>query len=133
MSLWNKILVWLIGVLALPLLFFAMWTLKTHKYWGDLANRFDQRINGVNGVGGINDEIQKLKEGVYSDGKLVEPGIRQVSFDFYKLLLDRRRVWSDCDPKVIKVGSDDGTAEITLTIDQPAPQRHHREVRALRL
>ena len=71
MSLWNKILVWLIGVASLPLLFLAMWTLKTHKYWAELADRYEQRINGKDGVGGLNDEIQKLAEGVYKDGELV--------------------------------------------------------------
>jgi hypothetical protein len=50
---------------------------------------------------------------------VVQPGIRQVGMELNKLLLDRRRAWFQCDPK-IKVG-DDGTAEITVTIDQPVP------------
>ena len=37
-----------------------------------------------------------------------------------KLLLDRRRAWFKCDPKV-KLNREDGTAEITVTIDQPDP------------
>ena len=37
-----------------------------------------------------------------------------------KLLLDRRRAWFKCDPRV-KLNRDDGTAEITIIIDQPDP------------
>ena len=114
MSLWNKILVWLIGVAALPMLFLAMWTLKTHKYWAELAQRHERRIEQ------LGDESQRLAEGLQKEGELVEPGIRQVNLELYKLLLDRRRAWFHCDPKLIKVG-DDGTAEITLSIEQPVP------------
>ncbi len=114
MSLWNKILVWLIGVAALPMLFLAMWTLKTHKYWAELAQRHERRIEQ------LGDESQRLAEGLQKEGELVEPGIRQVNLELYKLLLDRRRAWFHCDPKLIKVG-DNGTAEITLSIEQPVP------------
>ncbi len=35
------------------------------------------------------------------------------------MVQDRRRAWFHCDPNDIKVNRDDGTAVITLTIDQP--------------
>lgn len=96
------------------MLFLAMWTLKTHKYWAELAQRHERRIEQ------LGDESQRLAEGLQKEGELVEPGIRQVNLELYKLLLDRRRAWFHCDPKLIKVG-DDGTAEITLSIEQPVP------------
>jgi hypothetical protein len=114
MYLWNKILVALIGVAALPLLFLAMWTLKTEKTWGESAKQHELALERVQ------NQIEELTEGVEKDGVLVKPGIRQMSLAWYKLLLDRRRAWAHCDPK-IKIGRQEGTAEITLTIEQPTP------------
>jgi hypothetical protein len=115
MCLWNKILVALIGVASLPLFFMATWTLKAHQNWAVKAGEHKRSLAKVEA------KIEALNEGVERDGKLVEPGIRQVRMAYNKLLLDRRRAWFNCDPKVIKVGRDDGAAEITVTIDQPSP------------
>jgi hypothetical protein len=115
MCLANKILVALIGVAALPLLFLAMWTLKTHKTWEESAQNFEAALERAQ------KQHQELENGVEKDGEVVQPGIRQVSLELHKVLLDRRRAWFNCDPKVIKVGREDGTAEITVTIDQPTP------------
>ena len=60
-------------------------------------------------------------DGVEKDGKLVEPGIRQVRLDLYKLLVDRRRAWFNCPARVNRLDRVEGTAEITVTIDKPAP------------
>ena len=37
-----------------------------------------------------------------------------------KLLVDRRRAWFKCEPKM-RLNRQEGTAEITFTIDQPRP------------
>lgn len=113
MCLANKILVGLIAFAALPLFFMAAWTLKTHKYWAELAQKHEQRIEQ------LQNDSRLLDEGTDKDGNFKQPGIRQVRLELHKLLLDRRRAWFHCDPK-IKLG-DDGTAEITVTIAQPTP------------
>ena len=114
MSIWNKILVGLIGVAAVAFLFMAMWTLKTRQVWAECAQKHEQRLKQVAA------ENEKLAEGIERDGQVVEPGIRQSRKELHKLLLARRRAWFHCEPK-IKVGEDDGTAEVTVSIDQPAP------------
>jgi hypothetical protein len=101
MCIWNKVLVGLIGVASAVLLFLAMWTLKTHQYWSDLAEKHEQRIKQ------LSDQNESLV-----------PSIRQLRLDLDKRLLDRRRAWFHCIPK-IKRG--DGTAEVMLTIDKPSP------------
>jgi hypothetical protein len=115
MSLWNKILVALIAVAGLPLFFLAMATLKVHKYWAESAQKHNDALARVE------KRIEESSAGVEQDGKLVKPGIRQLSLELNKLLLDRRRAWFNCDPKLIKLGRDDGTAEITVTVEQPSP------------
>ena len=63
-----------------------------------------------------------MTEGSEGNGGQPELGIRQVRLELHKLLLGRRRVWFGCEPKMpIKIGRNDGTAEITLTIEKPAP------------
>jgi len=114
MSIWNKVLVGLIGVISLVFFYMATRTLKTHAYWRELAQKYEARI------GQIHDENIRLVEGVHKEGEPAQPGIRQVQLELHKLLLNRRRAWTQCDPK-IKLGREDGTAEVNVTIGSPAP------------
>jgi hypothetical protein len=110
MSIWNKVLLWVIGLASLALFYMAARTLQTHRYWGDLATKFDRAIRQVQ------QENQRLAEGVPGG----QPGIRQVRAELSDLLLDRRRAWFNCDPRV-KLDRQGGTAEITLTVSKPDP------------
>ncbi len=47
MSIWNKVLVGLIGVASLVLFYLAARTMKTHQYWRELATKYEQRIEQV--------------------------------------------------------------------------------------
>ena len=115
MCIWNKVLLGLIGVVSVVLFYMAARTLETQKYWRDSARAFEEKIEQTQ------DDNLLLAEGVDREGVQKQPGIRQVRLELHKLLLDRRRVWFGCEPKMpIKVGRNDGTAEITLTIDKPA-------------
>jgi hypothetical protein len=116
MSVWNKVLLGLIGVVAVVLFYMAARALETQRYWRDLARNLEAKIEQTQ------KENLVLAEGADGEGDQKQLGIRQVGMELFKLQLDRRRVWFNCDPKTsIKVGHDDGTAEITLTIDNPAP------------
>ena len=47
MSIWNKILVWVIGVASVALFYMAARTLKTHQYWRELAQKYERKIEQV--------------------------------------------------------------------------------------
>ena len=114
MSIWNKILVWVIGVASVALFYMAARTLKTHQYWRELAQKYERKIEQVQ------EQNHMLLEGGENQGEQAQLGIRQRRIELNKLLLDRHRVWFKCDPKV-KLNREDGTAEITVTIDHPDP------------
>jgi hypothetical protein len=114
MSIWNKVLVGLIGVASLALFYLAARTMKTHQYWRELAAKFEQRIDQLDTAN------QTLAEGPGRSGAPGQLGIRQLRIGLNKLVLDRGRAWLHCDPSV-KVNADDGTAVITVTVSQPDP------------
>ncbi len=112
MCIWNKILVGLI-CLAAPFLFYmSARMLKTDQNWSGEAARLTEDLKKAN------TEHEQLMEGVEKPDGTVEPGLRQLRIELHRLLVDRRRAWANCIPS-IKLGSD--TAEVTLTIDAPAP------------
>jgi len=102
MSIWNKVLVGLIGFASLFLFYMAARALKTQTYWSKYALDHQERIRQ------LNEENRALAD---------ETGQR--SMDLHKLLLDRRRMWSECDARV-KTGPQ--TAEITVAINQIDPR-----------
>ena len=103
MSIWNKILVGLIAVAALVFFYMAARTLKTHQHWHESALKHKDRI----------DELQKEYE-------TTQVGIRQRRIELNKLLLDRGRVWSNCDPNV-RMNEDDGSPTVSVVIDGLGP------------
>jgi hypothetical protein len=107
MCIWNKILVGLIGVASLVLFYMTARALKTETYWSELAQKHAKRIKE------LSDENVLLAE-----GNNQQPGIRQLRLDLQKLLVDRRRTWWNCDPRV-KPGADGRTAEVTIAMPQP--------------
>ena len=109
MSIWNKVLVGLIGVAALAFFYMAARTLQTHKSWRELARQYEAKIVQVK------DENYRLVEGMQKEGEQTEMGIKQVRRELHKLLIDRGRAWYNCDPKV------KGDAEVRITTDQPDP------------
>jgi hypothetical protein len=114
MSIWNKVLVWVIGVLSLPLFYLGARTLKTHQYWRELAIKHQRKIDD------LQRQNRTLIDGGGGQGEQAQLGIRQRRIELSKLLLDRRRVWTQCDPKVA-VSRDKGTAEVSVTLEQPNP------------
>jgi len=109
MSIWNKVLVGLIGVASLVLFYMAARTLKTHQHWRELAGRLEQKIDQVR-----QDNV-RLAEGAPN-----APGIRQLRVALNKLLVDRRRMWRNCQPNV-SIDREAGTAAVTLQTEQTAP------------
>jgi hypothetical protein len=105
MNIWNKVLVGVIAVSALFLFYMAARARKTELEWSECARKLQGRI-----------DEEKIRHGQFVDGTDTEPGIRQLKVDLHKLLLDRRRVWSGCDPTSRKPDFNLGSAEITLNV-----------------
>ena len=93
MSIWNKVLVWVIGVASVALFYMAARTLKTHQYWRELAQKYERKIEQVQ------QQNRVLLEGGGNAGGQSQLGIRQRRIELNKLLLDRHRVWFKCDPR----------------------------------
>jgi hypothetical protein len=115
MSIWNKVLVGLIGVASVVFFYMAARTLKTHQ-WHELALKYQQKIAQVQ------EQNRKLLEGGQNQGDPTQLGIRQRQTELHKLLLGRGRVWLKCDPKVT-LNRQNGTAVIAVTVEQPDPHR----------
>ena len=107
MSIWNKILAWLVGVTALAFFYLAARTLETHAYWMKTAQSFQSAIKK------LDKENETFLEG---DSKAGQVGIRQASIELDTVLLERRRVWTNCEAKP-RVGA----ADVNVTIDKPDP------------
>jgi hypothetical protein len=114
MSIWNKILVGLIIVASVAFFYIGARALKTHQYWRELAHKHELKIDQVQ-----KDNV-KLLDGKENPNGPSEMGIRQLRMELNKLLVDRRRVWFQCSPRA-KLNRQEGTAEITVTTDQPDP------------
>ena len=115
MCIWNKVLVGLISVASLVFFYMAARALQTETAWSKKASDLEKSVKQ------FNDENYDLFEGTGA-----QPGIRQLRVDLYKLLLDRRRMWSECDATV-KTAVKEGMAEITVGVNstdakgQPIP------------
>ena len=118
MSIWNKVLVGLIGVASLALFYLAARTMKTHQYWRELAAKFEQRIEQLDRAN------ETLVEGAGRPSAPGQPAIRQLRLELNKLVLDRGRMWLHCDPKV-KVNPEPGHGG-HQRYDQPARSSWHR-------
>jgi hypothetical protein len=108
MCIWNKILVGLISVASIVMFYMAAKALKIETYWSENAEQHQRKVRQL-----AQDNRDLL------EGTAQQPGIRKLRVDLYKLLLDRRRVWPDCDPKMSKPGADDALAEVTVELPQP--------------
>ena len=113
MSIWNKVLIGLIIVASLIFFYMSARMLKTQKYWGDLAEKYEAAI------GDLQKENKSLQEGEEIGGKF-KPGIEQVRAELNKLIVDRHRVWYDCNPAV-NINQQTGAVTINVTVNQPDP------------
>ncbi len=107
MNIWNKVLLGLIFVVSLAFFYFALQTLKVHKYWKTSVQKHEAKITQ------LPDEIEQLKYG--RDG---QSGLKAVRTELYKYLIARSRVWRGCKPeKVINPQ----TGEVQIAIETEGP------------
>jgi hypothetical protein len=108
MSVWNKVLLFLVGVGALVFFHAALRTLKTFKSWSDLAAKDEREIK----------EARKAID-VLRDGDPVHKiaGLQQLHFDLDRILINRGRIWANCSKKNVQFDKD-GRLEVTLGSDE---------------
>jgi hypothetical protein len=96
MSLWNKILLVLIGLASLAFFYTAARTLKTYQYWGDKVAELTRSL-----------EAQKEKNfHLVNNDQEGDKGIRRLEADLQRLLTDRGRIWEKCEPQKVAVNGD---------------------------
>ncbi|NLF09408.1 MAG: hypothetical protein GX594_15725 [Pirellulaceae bacterium] len=115
MSIWNKILVGLTCFSSLFLFYFAARSLKTTEVWRVSADKHEARIKQ------LAEENERLINGHRNPDGTTVAGIRDLSVELHKLLIDRRRAWFHCIPNVKQLGREEGNAEILLAIENPSP------------
>ncbi len=106
MYIWNKVLIGLIFVATIPFVIFAAQALKTHAYWRTAYNAHVERISAISAQ---NDE---LIEGTDS-----ETGVRRLTLELHKLMLDRGRIWRNC----VKQQVDPPTGAMRVKTALPKP------------
>ncbi len=118
MSIWNKVLLGLIFVTSLVFMYMAARTLKTHETWRVAATKQEDRLEQ------INKEIKETLDAVSEQNVIVEMGIEQLRQELFAILIDRGRVWNNCEPEKIVAE----TGEVRVKTDFPdednLPGRH---------
>jgi len=108
MSIWNKVLLGFIFVFAVAFFYLAARTLKTHQYWCELAQQFEQKIEQVE-----NENVDLVQADPKDDADVTAMGIDRLRLELHKMLIDRGRVWADCTPQV-----QPQTGKVTLTLQE---------------
>ena len=101
MNIWNRVLLGFILVVSLAFLYLAVKDLRLHREWGDKARSY---LGTEEKPGSIEKELKlqdELTNGLVADGVVVTPGIRQLSVDLNRLMLQRGRAWFDCQPELV--------------------------------
>jgi hypothetical protein len=97
MSIWNKVLLWLIGLAALGFLILAARSLKTHSGWLSEAQALQKSIGDEGERTGLREENRALKAEIAKE-----------RMELHQLLVDRPRVWTNCTAQVKADGIDAG-------------------------
>lgn len=113
MNIWNKVLVGFIIIASLAMFVMASRALNTHKHWRSIAQKQEAAIAEA-------EQLQKVLKG--DTNELDAPlGIRQLKIELRKLLVDRGRVWRNCQPGKVIVSNNGNTVDVPVTTDLPDP------------
>jgi len=113
MSIWNKVLIGLIVVTSAVFFYMAARTLKTHQYWRELAEAHQEKIDA------IAKENIELVRGEESEEEQRLMGIDELRVELHKMLIDRGRVWYECQPDQV----DPRTGKAAVTVGLPDPHQ----------
>jgi hypothetical protein len=105
MYIWNKVLLWLIGLASIGFLILAARSLQTHAYWLDTAQKLQKSIGD-----------EGAKTGLMGKNLELKTEIAKARLDLHRWLVDRPQVWSNCAVQVNKAN-----ATVVAAIDSPIP------------
>ena len=108
MSIWNKVLVGFILVASVVFFFLAARVLKTHAYWRSIAVKLEADLK-------VEQELEKELRGD-SNKPDAPPGIRQLKVALRGVLVDRGRVWRNCEPGIVQPS---GNLSVTTGLAEP--------------
>ncbi len=113
MSIWNKVLIGFISLASVVFFYMGARTLKTQQYWRELAREHQEQIDATE------QQSCQLVDGGQEENEEVGLGIERLRLDLHKLLIDRGRVWYNCEPQQV----DPQTGQVTVATDLPDPHR----------
>ncbi len=111
MSIWNKILLGLIGLSALALFYLSVRMLKTQQHWEMKVAQFQKKLLEVRQENQQLVEADKLPNG--------NKGTRLAKSELEKVLIGRGRVWHDCVPLLVALDRQSGN--VAVNVMQPEP------------
>ncbi|MGA2617165.1 MAG: hypothetical protein ABSF26_06100 [Thermoguttaceae bacterium] len=114
MSIWNKILLWFIGVAAAVCFYTSARTLKTYQHWCTKAIDFQTKLEALQKTN--QDLLEADKDRPLADGSM---GVRALKAELTLLLLNRGRIWDKCDLQKV----DPRTGDVALNTDAGTPNR----------
>jgi hypothetical protein len=106
MSIWNKVLLWLIGLASLAFLILGARTLKTHEFWMSSAQKLEKSLGD-----------ETLKTGLRAEVRELNVDINKQLVELHKLLVDWPQVWSNC---AVQVRPDKSSVVVVAAIEMPA-------------
>ncbi|MDZ7619879.1 MAG: hypothetical protein U1E05_23005 [Patescibacteria group bacterium] len=118
MSIWNKILLGLVFVTSLVFMYMAARTLQTHKTWREAASKQETRLKE------INDQIKESLNATSEQRVIAEMGIEQLRQELFALLVDRGRVWNNCEPENVLAETGQVRVKTDFPDEDNLPGRH---------
>lgn len=109
MSIWNKILAGLIAVSTIVFFYMTASTMKIHKYW------YQSKVTHERAIKTGKAENLALLLGTPKDDSA--PGMRRLRLEVHKMVIDRGRVWRNCNARV----TNPQTGVLSVTTNQPQP------------
>ena len=114
MSIWNKILLGLIGFAALFFLYAAARTVKTYQYWAGKAGEFERTLKDRRA------ELVSLQTADHENQRPDKTiGVEQLRIDLGRVLANRGRIWR-CEKQRASL-TPAGIMNVTLSCNDPAP------------
>ena len=114
MNIWNKVLLGLIIIVLIPLFYFSLVALKTHKTWRSVANKIEKKIEGTPSQPGLVEQIETIQ---FGDPDKDDECLQSVRIALHKYYVNRGRIWRHC---LFQQLSDKGD-EISLVVEKPDP------------
>ncbi len=107
MSIWNKVLLWLIGLASLGFLILTARTLQTHAFWMAAAQKLEKSIGN-----------ERLKTGLRGQNHELHAEIDKQLLELHQLLVAQPQVWPNCGVQV-QIDKGKATATVVAGIGMP--------------